>query len=127
VTTEQVVRNAYEAFQTGDMQRMAGYLDERVVWHVPGRSAVAGDKLGRDSTLSFFGELAARSQGTMQVQLERVLADDGYAIAQHHTTAQRGEATYTAPEMIAFQAENGTITEAWVYCFDQHGFDTIFQ
>jgi uncharacterized protein len=127
VTIDQLVRDAYEAFQTGDMQRMAGYLDERVVWHVPGRSPVAGDKLGRDSTLSFFGELAARSQGTMRVELERVLANDGYAVAQHRTTAQRGDTTYRAPEMIAFRAENDTINEAWVYCFDQHGFDAVFQ
>jgi ketosteroid isomerase-like protein len=46
MTTDQLVRDAYEAFQTGDMQRMAGYLDERVVWHVPGRGPLAGDKPG---------------------------------------------------------------------------------
>lgn len=126
MTTEELIRAAYDAFQTGDMQRMAGYLDERVVWHVPGRSSVAGDKVGRESTLSFFGELAARSQGTLRVELDSVLADGRHAIARHHTTAQRVGAIYSGAEMIAFRVENGAINEARVYCFDQHGFDTVF-
>ncbi len=40
-----IMRRAYEAFNTGDMGTLTELMDE-TVWHLPGRSPMAGDYKG---------------------------------------------------------------------------------
>ncbi|TML00868.1 MAG: nuclear transport factor 2 family protein [Actinobacteria bacterium] len=53
-----VMRRAYEAFNTGDINTLVDLFDETAVWHLPGRSSMADDYQGRDATLAYFGQLA---------------------------------------------------------------------
>ena len=55
VTTMQ---RAYEAFNTGDIDTLNELFDESAVWHLPGRSSMAGDYQGSGATLAYFGQLA---------------------------------------------------------------------
>ena len=52
-----IMRRAYEAFNTGDIDTLIEIFDESVVWHLPGRSSMANDYQGRDATLAYFGQL----------------------------------------------------------------------
>ena len=56
-----VMRRAYEAFNTGDMDTLNELFDDSVVWHLPGRSTFANDYQGRDATLGYFGQLAEKA------------------------------------------------------------------
>jgi ketosteroid isomerase-like protein len=47
-----ILRRAYAAFNTGDMDTLNEVFDESIVWHLPGRSAMAKDYEGRDATLA---------------------------------------------------------------------------
>ena len=38
-----IMRRAYEAFNTGDLDTVAETFDDSIVWHLPGRSAMADD------------------------------------------------------------------------------------
>ena len=38
-----IMRRAYEAFNTGDMETLIETFDEKLVWHLPGRSSMAND------------------------------------------------------------------------------------
>jgi SnoaL-like protein len=53
-----IMRRAYEAFNSGDMNTLIETFDEGAVWHLPGRSSMATDYEGRDATLAYFGRLA---------------------------------------------------------------------
>jgi ketosteroid isomerase-like protein len=41
-----IVRRGYAAFNNGDTSALAALIAENVVWHVPGRSLIAGDYHG---------------------------------------------------------------------------------
>src|SRR5947208_11279271 len=71
-----VLRRAYGAFNTGDMYTLIETFDESIVWHLPGRSAMAEDYEGRDATLAYFGRLAQETGGTFQAELISALPDD---------------------------------------------------
>jgi ketosteroid isomerase-like protein len=47
-----ILRRAYAAFNSGDMDTLIEVFDEGIVWHLPGRSALANDYQGRDATLA---------------------------------------------------------------------------
>jgi ketosteroid isomerase-like protein len=51
----ELVRRAYEAFNTADTATLTELLDESVSWHTPGRSPLAGDREGREATFAQFG------------------------------------------------------------------------
>ena len=55
-----IMQRAYEAFNTGDMSTLTELMDE-TVWHLPGRSSMAGDYQGRGATLAYFGQLAQKT------------------------------------------------------------------
>jgi ketosteroid isomerase-like protein len=47
----EIVRRGYAAFNNGDTSALAALIAENVVWHVPGRSLIAGDWPGNDLRL----------------------------------------------------------------------------
>ena len=56
-----IMQRAYEAFNTGDMETLTELMDE-TVWHLPGRSSMAGDYQGSGATLAYFGQLAQETE-----------------------------------------------------------------
>jgi uncharacterized protein len=50
----EIVRRGYDAFNNGDTSALAALIAENVVWHVPGRSSIAGDYHGRETTFAYF-------------------------------------------------------------------------
>src|SRR6266581_9245239 len=71
-----IMRRAYDAFNTGDINTLTELFDESAVWHLPGRSSFAKDYQGRDATLAYFGQLAQETGGTFRAELLSALPDD---------------------------------------------------
>ena len=67
-----IMRRAYEAFNSGDMDTLIELFDESAVWHLPGRSSMANDYQGRDATLAYFGQIAQKTGGTFQAELQQL-------------------------------------------------------
>ena len=93
ITTERlnsaVVRRAYEAFNSADMETLTDTFDESASWHTPGRSPIAGDRQGRAATFAQFGRYVGETGGTFKATLQHVLeSDDGRVIGIHHNSAE---------------------------------------
>ena len=85
-----VMRRAYEAFNTADMDALTEIFDENLVWHLPGRSSMADDYQGRDATFAYFGQLGQETGGTFRAELERLLPDDDdRVVGIQRSTAER--------------------------------------
>ena len=52
-------RQTADAFRSGDQAGLASYIDEHVVWHVPGAHDMAGDIHGREALLAWLARLRA--------------------------------------------------------------------
>ncbi len=121
-----LVSKGYEAFQKGDLAAFDDILAEDCVWHVPGRSQLAGDKKGRQATVEYFGKLGELSEGTVKVDLHDVLANDDHVVGLQRTSAARAGTSYETTEAIVFHVQSGRISEAWEHPFNLYGLDEVF-
>src|SRR5438067_5941493 len=122
-----VMRRAYEAFNTGDIETLTELFDESAVWHLPGRSSFAKDYQGRDATLAYFGQLAQETGGTFRAQLERLTADDeGRVVGIHRSTADRAGKHLDVSDCIVFQLKDGLITDGREHFEDLYAWDEFW-
>src|SRR5438445_12907402 len=102
-----ILRRAYAAFNSGDMGTLIEIFDESVVWHLPGRSAMANDYEGRDATLAYFGRLAQETGGTFRAELRHVLTDDeDHVIGIQRSMADRNGKHLDVGDRIVFESKD---------------------
>jgi ketosteroid isomerase-like protein len=107
-----IMRRAYEAFNSGDLDTVAETFDDSVVWHLPGRSAMADDYQGRDATLAYFGQLAQETGGTFRAELQHLAADgDSRVVGIQRSTADRGRKHLDVADCIVFELKDGRVTD----------------
>jgi len=121
-----LVQRGYEAFQKGDLAAFDNILAENCVWHVPGRGQLAGDKKGRQAIVAHYAKLGELSQGSINVELHDVLANDEHVTGLHRVSAQRGGKSFDTTEVIVFHVQDGLVTEAWEHPFNLYGLDEVF-
>ena len=65
------LRRGYKAFADNDVATLSEIIPEDAVWHVPGRSQLAGDYRGRDAIFGYFMKLSELTGGTFKAELVR--------------------------------------------------------
>ena len=103
----------YAAFTTGDMNALAAFFDEDVVWHTPGKHPLAGTHEGRPATFASFAEEFERSGGTYSVEVRDVFASDEHIIVLLHATASRENKRLDEDYVIVFRVRDGRVQTAW--------------
>jgi uncharacterized protein len=122
-----IMRRAYAAFNSGDIDTLIALFDEGAVWHLPGRSRFADDYQGRDATLAYFGQLAQDTGGTFQAELQHLLADDqGRVIGMQRSTAQRDGKRLDVGNCIVFELRDGRITDGREHFHDLYAWDEFW-
>jgi uncharacterized protein len=122
-----IMRRAYEAFNSGDMNTLIETFDEGAVWHLPGRSSMATDYEGRDATLAYFGRLAQETGGTFRAELERLLADDDdRVVGIQRSTGERDGKHLDVGDCIVSQLTDGRITDGREHFHDLYAWDEFW-
>ena len=114
------IRKGYEAFNTGDVDTLIDLFAEDIVWHFPGHSKLAGEHVGRDATLAFFGGYGAAAEGTLQARLIDVMAGADHVAGWANDTARARGRTLDVRAAVIFAMRDGKVTEAWHH-FDDPG------
>jgi ketosteroid isomerase-like protein len=124
MTPVDVVHNMYQCFKSGDMAKLrAEIFAPDLVWHLPGRSPVAGDKQGVDEVLGFFGSL--RKLG-LTVTPEGMTPLGEEKVAEfYHATGAAGGAELKAYNCNLYTVRGGRIVEVQVFMADQYGYDAF--
>jgi len=52
------IKKFYEAYATGDANRVADFFSDDIAWRIPGRHPLSGEKRGKTEVTAFFAELA---------------------------------------------------------------------
>jgi ketosteroid isomerase-like protein len=113
------IRAAVEALQRGDLQTVAGYMDDDIVWHVigstepiRGKQALAASMAGADYQIT----------GTVH----DVLANDDHAVVLAENVAKRGgrSLTYRTAEIV--HVRDGKVTERWAFSDDTAAIEAFF-
>ena len=122
-----VMRRAYDAFNTGDVETLTELFDESAVWHLPGRSSFADDYQGRDATLAYFGELAQETGGTFRAELKHLIADDdGHVVGIQRSTGDRNGKHLDVGDSIVFELKDGRITDGREHFHDLYAWDEFW-
>jgi ketosteroid isomerase-like protein len=123
---EDLTRRGFDAFAKGDVDTLRELFDQDAVWHVPGRSQLAGDHRGMDAILGSFAKTAELTGGTFRIDLHDVVADDEHAVAIYVTRGEREGRTLEARNVLVSHIRNGKLTEAWLMSEDQYAADEFF-
>lgn len=121
-----LIRRGYDAFSKGDMDTINEIFADDIVWHISGRSAVAGDYKGKQEVFGFFGQLAERSGGTFSIELHDVLGNDDHVTALTHERAQRDGKTMDVNFVHVWHVRDGKAVEFWAASSDMYAGDEFW-
>ena len=126
-----VVRRFYDAQArvyagSAPADSLMGVLDEGVVWHVPGASAIAGEHRGIEAVLEYFDTRRRMTDSTFRVTVHgaAVIAGRVVQLAGGHGLRDGREVTWETVGV--FRVVDGRIAECWLVPFDQAVFDQIW-
>lgn len=122
-----IVRRGYEAFSAADLETLAELLHERVNWHTPGRSSLAGDHTGREATFAYWDRLQGDTGGSFKAALQDLFAsDDGRVIGLHRNTGERNGKQLDVDCLILFELEGGKIIDGREVFSDLYAWDEFW-
>jgi hypothetical protein len=120
-----VVRTAFDAFASGDLDAVGAAFTDDVVWHVPGMHRFAGRFEGRDAVV---GRLRRMRDAGLQTRLEvhDVVANDEHAVAlvHLHVTTADGR-RYDQQQVQVWHMRDGRCHEYWAMNQDQAVLDVL--
>ncbi len=121
------IREGYEGFASGDLEKISNLWDPGVVWHVGGQNPFAGDYKGQDEVFGYLGRLAEITGGTMKIEIHDVLANDEHGTALVTVMAERDDGrSLEMNEVHVFHLSGGKVTEFWAFEEDQRRSDEFF-
>jgi ketosteroid isomerase-like protein len=112
----------------GAVDPVVELLAEDIVWHVPGRSPIAGDHRGVAQVAEYFERRRGLADATMQMRPGEVISE-GDAVAQFVTgTAVLGgeSVSWQTIGVYRLDAEHRRIQEVWLVPLDADLFDRIW-
>ena len=120
---EEFRRRQGTMYAGGAMEPVAELLSDDIVWHVPGRSPIAGDHRGRRAVLRYFVHRRALAENTLRIEVLQSMADELAVAELADGRARLGgeEAHWRTVGLYRIDAER--IAEAWLVPFDLDTFD----
>ena len=110
----ELVQAGYAAFLRGDVDAFPQFFDPDVVWHIPGRSPVAGTIEGRDNVIAALTNvLAMIADGTVRLELHDVLASDDHVVGLISEHAERDGKSFDDNFAQVIHIKDGRVIESW--------------
>ncbi len=112
-----------EMYAGGPTEALEEMLAPDVIWHVPGRSPIAGDHRGRRAVLDYFAQRRALAGGTIEITKHAQVAhaDTLVQLADGHATLAGQEQSWRTAGV--YRVAGGRIAEAWLVPLDSEAFD----
>jgi ketosteroid isomerase-like protein len=122
-----VYRRTADAFRAGDRDTLTELIDEDVVWHVPGSSAMAGDIHGREAVFQFLERLREVTDGTFALKEHDVLESDDHVVALSHMSAVYERGSVSVDVVSVFHFKGGRQQERWFHPSDIAAWDQMLE
>ena len=128
--TERIVREFHERqgrfYAGGEAEPLREMLTDDIVWHVPGRSPIAGDHSGIEGVMGYFERRRALARRTFRVHVRDVLASGDLVVQLAGGTAELGGDEVEWETVGIFRVRDGRIAEGRLVPFDQYLFDELW-
>lgn len=119
------IKDGYAAFAKGDFAVLNDLFAEDLLWHEAGRNELSGDYRGRDAVYAHFGKLTEVLDGSFQMELQVVFADEERGVALVVSTASRGGRILKGYGAQIFRLRDGRVVEFWGAPTDPYSFDEL--
>ena len=109
----QAVRDAFDAFQRGDMKALSDAWTDDFVWHARG-SVFGGDFKGKEAAM---GAIARYPQELQDIKLDfhDIVANDNHVVALVNSSFKRNGKTYQDQIVYVFHInDQAKTTEGWI-------------
>jgi ketosteroid isomerase-like protein len=120
---EDLLRATYDAFSKGDMDGVLSNCADDIVFHVPGRSQMAGDYRGRDGFMAMVGKVMQLSGGTFREEVHDILANNEHGAVLTRHSLERGGRQFEYTTVHVWHVRDGKCTEFWEHPGDPAAFD----
>jgi ketosteroid isomerase-like protein len=121
------VREALQAFNRGDFQKLGSFLADDVVWHVGGSHELSGDYRGREAALAYCAEAWELAGGSLHGEPFEILVSDRHAGVFNRVTGERDGRTF---DVVLAQAvrfdDDGRWSEYWALADEQDVIDAFW-
>ena len=117
------LRQGYAAFAEANVKGLEDFFAEDAVWYDRGHNPLGGEFHGRDAIFSRFLDLFMYTDGTVKIDLVAAFADDKFAVAIEHMTAERNGKTRDRHDVTVYQVKDGKAIRAWNYPEDPYEAD----
>lgn len=122
-----LVRRAYHAFNTADLDLFTTLSADGLTWETPGTSPIAGLRRGREAVYGQYGTYLGGTDGTFRAELQFVTANgEGRVIGVHRNTGKRNGKTLDSMCCIAFEVKDGKIQSGKEHFFDLYNWDRFW-
>ena len=108
------------------MQRVSDFFADDIVWHIGGRSLLAGDYRGKEEALGFLAKTMEMTGGEFSLEIHDILANDEHAVALVVARGEREGKTLEDRQAHALHIKYGKVTEYWANPGDQYTIDEFF-
>jgi 2'-5' RNA ligase len=114
------------AYGGGELDALREVLSDNVVWHVPGRSAIAGEHRGLEAVLAYFETRRRMTDATFRVTVRGTAMIGDRVVQLADGSAERDGRTLTWSTAGVFRVADGRVAECWLVPFDLYAFDEIW-
>ena len=84
-----IVREGFEAFQRGDMDKIRTLMADDMVWTVLGNNPTSGVYKGKSEIIGYFGRLIMDTEGTLEIEYRDFIGSDDKVVVVTHVKAER--------------------------------------
>ena len=105
-----LLRRAYEAAGTGDLQPLLDVLADDITWRDSSLGPLAGEYHGKDEILDFFAKMMEVYAGTLRLDVQDILASDdrGVVLTRERGETAGGPVSWTGTHIWTFRDGRGT-------------------
>ena len=111
---EKTVRQACEAFTSGDMATVKSIFADDVVVHVPPGLPISGDHHGWDAFVNdMLNRITAALDGPPRQEVRDFTASDDHVVGLYTIHAERNRTSHEWQHTNIYRVTDGRITELW--------------
>lgn len=126
VIVDRFVSRQRAMYAGGGVEPVADLLADDVVWHVPGRSPIAGDYRGRGAVVAYFETRRRLAGGAIAITGHGELTGPDVTVHLADGHATLGGAAQDWRTAGVYRVANGKIAEAWLVPLEQEQFDRVW-
>jgi ketosteroid isomerase-like protein len=123
---EELHRRQAAMYADGPVEPVAEMLAEDVVWHVPGRSPIAGEHRGKEAVIDYFDVRRRLAGNSMRLHPGELLLGEGLVVQLVDGSAEISGEAVTWSTVGIYRFEAGRVVEAWLVPTDLEKFDRIW-